>query len=167
MVLGGFGPVVSFDGSAAACAGAAQCRGSCAHGAQAEAWQCHMGKRDGAGSVPCPGAHAGAASGTRRPLAPRAHKADWPATRRRAGGLPIGANAHRRSTRKRTVVYCAGCNHARDSEPTTEPVPPKQGLLNWRPVKFDSPSKPGCHSNRSEHTVQMAPNRCSWGCSIS
>ena len=57
----------------------------------------------------------------------------------------------------------------RDSEPmaTTEPVPPKQGLLDWRPVKLDSPSKPGYHSNRSERTVQMVPKRCSWGCSIS
>ena len=51
----------------------------------------------------------------------------------------------------------------RDSEPTTEPVPPKQGLLNWRPVKLDSPSTPGYHSNRSERTVQTVPKRCSWG----
>ena len=55
----------------------------------------------------------------------------------------------------------------RDSEPTTDPVPPKQGLLDWRLVKLDSPSKPGYHSHRSELTVQMVPKRCSWGCSIS
>ena len=57
--------------------------------------------------------------------------------------------------------------YSRDSEPTTEPVPPKQGLLDYRPVKLDSPSKPGYHSDCSEPMVQIVPKRCSWGCYIS
>ena len=55
----------------------------------------------------------------------------------------------------------------RDSEPTTDPVPPKQGLLDWRPVKLDSPSKPWYHSNRSERAVLMVPTYCSWDYYIS
>ena len=74
------------------------------------------------------------------------------------------AREYEERTAKRDLLKQA---RMRNSEPTTKPVPPKQGLPDCRPVKLDSPSKPGYHSNHSERTVLVVPKRCSWGSFIS